>query len=281
MLPDLQTTGPDVVVRIAWDRIKEVWPRSFCHRQSALEIFVSSVQTPDVKTTTTTTTTATLPFPEASPFHEDTKHPSTSTSTSTIDSSPSRFSQQLAAASAYLFTFTCLRGPLLPEGDLERRDQLLTSLCQRLGFSTTLSLQARFSESDIPALWRGGQLSNLEYLLWLNKAAGRSFNDLNQYPVMPWVIADYTSESFDLGDISRYRDLSKPVGALLPGQAELAKTRFQEMAESPDLPPFHHGSHYSNAGNVLHYLVRHPDFTQVCTSSYIYIHYMRIPLLRL
>ena len=48
----------------------------------------------------------------------------------------------------------------------------------------------------------------------LNTLAGRSFNDLNQYPVFPWVLADYTSSSLDLNQASTYRDLSKPVGAL-------------------------------------------------------------------
>ena len=30
--------------------------------------------------------------------------------------------------------------------------------------------------------------------MYLNREANRSFNDLSQYPVFPWVIADYTSK---------------------------------------------------------------------------------------
>ncbi|MEQ2175529.1 hypothetical protein GOODEAATRI_018805, partial [Goodea atripinnis] len=41
--------------------------------------------------------------------------------------------------------------------------------------------------------WQRGHLSNYEYLLHLNNLADRSFNDLSQYPVFPWVLADYTS----------------------------------------------------------------------------------------
>ena len=48
----------------------------------------------------------------------------------------------------------------------------------------------------------------------LNTLAGRSYNDLNQYPVFPWVLADYTSDTLDLNQPSTFRDLSKPVGAL-------------------------------------------------------------------
>lgn len=44
--------------------------------------------------------------------------------------------------------------------------------------------------------------------------ADRSENDLTQYPVFPWVLADYVSDSIDLTDPGVYRDLSKPIGAL-------------------------------------------------------------------
>lgn len=45
-------------------------------------------------------------------------------------------------------------------------------------------------------------------------AAGRSYNDITQYPVFPWVLADYKSPTIDLSDPRVYRDLSKPIGAL-------------------------------------------------------------------
>lgn len=38
---------------------------------------------------------------------------------------------------------------------------------------------------------------------------GRSYNDLNQYPVFPWVITNYDSEELDLTLPSNFRDLSK------------------------------------------------------------------------
>lgn len=41
---------------------------------------------------------------------------------------------------------------------------------------------------------------------------GRTYNDLSQYPIVPWVLSDYTSETIDLTDESVYRDLTKPVG---------------------------------------------------------------------
>ena len=46
-------------------------------------------------------------------------------------------------------------------------------------------------------------------------AAGRSYQDLSQYPVVPWVLQDYSSSMLDLTDPSVYRDLSKPIGKYL------------------------------------------------------------------
>ena len=39
--------------------------------------------------------------------------------------------------------------------------------------------------------------------------SGRSFCDLNQYPVFPWVLTNYEADSLDLTDPQIYRDLSK------------------------------------------------------------------------
>jgi len=48
----------------------------------------------------------------------------------------------------------------------------------------------------------------------LNQYAQRSFSDLTQYPVFPWVLSNYKSEVLDLKDPQNFRDLSKPIGAL-------------------------------------------------------------------
>jgi neurobeachin-like protein 1/2 len=83
-------------------------------------------------------------------------------------------------------------------------------------------------KSELTKKWQQRQISNFEYLMKLNTIAGRTYNDLTQYPVFPWVIADYTSESIDLNDPSIYRDLSKPVGALNPSRLEKFIERYKE-----------------------------------------------------
>ena len=61
--------------------------------------------------------------------------------------------------------------------------------------------------------WLRWELSTFEYLMGLNTLAGRTYSDLNQYPVFPWVLADYSSQVLDLNDPAAFRDLSKPIGA--------------------------------------------------------------------
>ena len=41
--------------------------------------------------------------------------------------------------------------------------------------------------SSATSKWLKGEVSNFDYLMHLNIAAGRSFQDLTQYPVFPWV----------------------------------------------------------------------------------------------
>ena len=62
----------------------------------------------------------------------------------------------------------------------------------------------------------------------LNTLAGRSYNDLMQYPVFPWIVADYDSEELDLLSQDTFRDLSKPMGAQTPGRLEQFRKRYQD-----------------------------------------------------
>ena len=53
--------------------------------------------------------------------------------------------------------------------------------------------------------WQQGEISNFEYLMELNKLAGRTFNDLMQYPIFPFILSDYTSEELDLSKETSFR----------------------------------------------------------------------------
>uniref|UniRef100_A0A3Q3CY95 Lysosomal trafficking regulator n=1 Tax=Haplochromis burtoni TaxID=8153 RepID=A0A3Q3CY95_HAPBU len=123
-------------------------------------------------------------------------------------------------------------------------------------------------------LWGSGQISNFEYLTHLNKHAGRSFNDLMQYPVFPFILRDYTNETLDLQDPNIYRNLSKPIAVQSKEKEDRYVDNYRYLEEEykkgireddpmPPVQPYHYGSHYSNSGTVLHFLVRMPPFTKM------------------
>lgn len=121
--------------------------------------------------------------------------------------------------------------------------------------------------------WGGRSVSTFEYLFFLNRAAGRTILDYNQYPIFPWVIADYRSSTLDLGSDSTYRDLSRPMGAQTKERRRSVEDLYQQMTEVAQqlgdggvaamelTQPFHHGTHYSTSGGVLYYLIRMEPFT--------------------
>ena len=105
-------------------------------------------------------------------------------------------------------------------------------------------------------LWINGFICNYEYLLYLNHMSSRSFSDLSQYPIMPWVIANYNDvDEIDLTDEKNYRDFSKPIAALNPKKAEKSKESYLDIKEMME-EKFQHGTHYSNPAHTSYYLIR-------------------------
>lgn len=148
----------------------------------------------------------------------------------------------------------------------------------------------RSTVEQVADLWRANELSNYEYLLALNSAAGRSFHDLSRYPVFPWVIQDYSSDKLDLQNPDTYRDLTKPVGALNEERLEYFLTRLHHMQDAEQhqmmsengidenssggstttnhhQENFLYGTHYSAPGYVLYYLVRSMPEHMLCLQN--------------
>nr|XP_020447361.1 lipopolysaccharide-responsive and beige-like anchor protein isoform X3 [Monopterus albus] len=128
---------------------------------------------------------------------------------------------------------------------------------RRISLATPKQL---FKASNVTQRWQHREISNFEYLIFLNTIAGRTFNDLNQYPVFPWVITNYDSEELDLTLPSNFRDLSKPIGALNPKRAAFFSDRYESW-EDDQVPKFHYGTHYSTSGFTLMWLLRIEPFT--------------------
>ncbi len=77
------------------------------------------------------------------------------------------------------------------------------------------------SMKKIQKLWKNKTISNFEFLMWINIYSNRSFRDIIQYPVMPWILKNYSQLNIkNENDIENYllyenlRDLSIPIGML-------------------------------------------------------------------
>ncbi|XP_018398610.1 PREDICTED: neurobeachin [Cyphomyrmex costatus] len=121
--------------------------------------------------------------------------------------------------------------------------------------ASLMSPRQLMRNSNMTQKWQRREISNFEYLMFLNTIAGRTYNDLNQYPVFPWVLTNYETKELDLSLPSNYRDLSKPIGALNPNRRAYFEERFQSW-EHDTIPPFHYGTHYSTAAFVLNWMIR-------------------------
>ncbi|XP_029706920.1 lipopolysaccharide-responsive and beige-like anchor protein isoform X2 [Takifugu rubripes] len=128
---------------------------------------------------------------------------------------------------------------------------------RRISLATPKQL---FKAANMTQRWQRREITNFEYLIFVNTIAGRTYNDLNQYPVFPWVITNYDSEELDLTLPSNFRDLSKPIGALNPKRAAFFSDRFESW-EDDQVPKFHYGTHYSTSSFTLMWLLRMEPFT--------------------
>ncbi|XP_077160810.1 neurobeachin-like protein 2 isoform X4 [Paroedura picta] len=124
------------------------------------------------------------------------------------------------------------------------------------------SPQELLKASGLTQKWVFREISNFEYLMQLNTIAGRTYNDLSQYPVFPWILKDYTSETLDLSNPEVFRDLSKPIGLANERHAKDVKEKYESFEDPTGMvDKFHYGTHYSNAAGVMHYLIRTEPFT--------------------
>jgi hypothetical protein len=131
--------------------------------------------------------------------------------------------------------------------------------------------EEELKRSNLTQLWREGKISNFEYLQKINFYSGRTYNDLAQYPVFPWVLSEYATEELDLTDENSFRDLTKSIMCQHKEGSDNCVQRFEqskEMAEamaemegSMPMTAFHNGTHYSRSGAVIWYLMRMEPYT--------------------
>ena len=109
-------------------------------------------------------------------------------------------------------------------------------------------LKSEFKNKGFTNKWLNNQISTLAYLLFINKYSCRSYNDINQYPIFPWLII--------YGD--RERDLRYTITAQDEDTRMMLKEKYPF---SSNHFPYHYTTHYSNSSFLIYYLIRINPFT--------------------
>ena len=131
----------------------------------------------------------------------------------------------------------------------EKKIEFISIISQNPGNIKIISdLKTEFKNKGFTKQWLSNKISTLAYLLFINKYSCRSYNDVNQYPVFPWLII--------YGD--KERDLRYTTVAQSEDSRMVLKEKFE--FSSPNFP-FHYTTHYSNASFLIYYLIRINPFT--------------------
>ena len=130
--------------------------------------------------------------------------------------------------------------------------------CPQLKYDPTLDPIKIIEKIKLTEEWLNWRISNFDYLMALNMFSSRSFYNFSQYPVFPWVIANYfnTSINLPLQDKATYRDLTRNLG--MQGDARRAEDSKERFLQ-PDYfgqGNYHFGSHYSNPGIIYQFMMR-------------------------
>jgi hypothetical protein len=91
--------------------------------------------------------------------------------------------------------------------------------------------------------------------------ANRSFNDLSQYPVFPWVIREFNTPTLDLTDPAVFRDLALPIGAISEQRLHIDKQTMSRITDETEVCLSR--SHYSTAAAVINFQLRIEPFTSL------------------
>ena len=152
-------------------------------------------------------------------------------------------------------------------------DNLLTN-----GKKAILEKDIKLKIKETLALFKKGEITNYQYILRLNKLSSRTYNDLTQYPIFPWILLKMnkleeitkspekflqkeTKDKDCSGKNENYtRDMNYPVSMQNPEKREEEILKFLDDSDSKFC--YHCGTHYSTSSYIFYYLMRINPFGQ-------------------
>ncbi|OHS99452.1 hypothetical protein TRFO_08389 [Tritrichomonas foetus] len=129
-------------------------------------------------------------------------------------------------------------------------------------------LQEIINKMALIERWQRREISNYEYIYYLNFFAERSFNDISKYPVFPLIVSDHTQ--------IMYRSLSVPVGALNSEKIKVLLDKFNSIDDPKH--KYLYSSLFSSPSIVAYFLSRIEPFTSILTEMSAKRHVVKDPL---
>ena len=108
-----------------------------------------------------------------------------------------------------------------------------------------------FRKEEFSKKWKEEKISTFDYLLLLNKMSSRTFNDPNQYLIMPWL--------FLKEGVNFKRNFDLPISVQDKDKQDLFLSNRNNFSINETSPT--HGNHYSTSAYIYFYLMRTNPFT--------------------
>ena len=130
----------------------------------------------------------------------------------------------------------------------ENTNDIILSELKAKNIKVIKNAKEYFDKKDYARKWKDGKKSTYDYLLILNKFSSRTYNDSNQYPLMPWIYMEN----------QRIRDFDVPMSL----QNEDSKDKYLKIPNDNDEKQNRfHSNHYSTSAYICYYLMRTNPFT--------------------
>ncbi|ESO00077.1 hypothetical protein HELRODRAFT_192724 [Helobdella robusta] len=154
----------------------------------------------------------------------------------------------------------------LPQNQINAKPPINSSSSantQTLLYKSNLLQVTQYTLPSLTRDWMFGGLSNFDYLMALNKLAGRRVSEPNHHPILPWVI-DFSGKP---STKAKHRDLTKSKYRLNKGDEQLDLTFDSTNPESvmshPNQTPFHVSDYLSDIAYYV-YIARSTPSDVLC-----------------
>ena len=147
---------------------------------------------------------------------------------------------------------------LIEENNINQFYDIILNIKKYYKFKVVQEPKKEFEKLNYTEKWKNEEITNEQYLLYLNKYSGRTYNDINQYPIFPWVTL--TEEYFPEKITTNYVNdiIYRNMKYFMQGQTEKGRkdALFCYRNLNYQKHPVHFRIHYSTSGFILLYLMR-------------------------